>query len=147
MAFFEVWNTDASPAPVRSGPEDPIPAEIVLSPPKNGTRIRVVDFLPVTRDIMPGEAHSVFSAFGGAHSLGAGIGANRHPMMHRTETIDYGIVLKGEITMVMDEGEIVARAGDIVVQRGTNHAWVNRSDAPCRIAFILIDGRFEGGLV
>lgn len=144
--FFEVWNTAASPAPVRGEPEDPVPADIVLSPPKHGTRLRVIDFQPVTRGLTPDEAKAAFGAFGGAHSLDAGSGPKRHPLMHRTETIDYGIVLEGEITMLMDEGEIVACAGDIVIQRGTNHAWVNRSGALCRIAFILIDGRFEGGL-
>jgi uncharacterized cupin superfamily protein len=66
--------------------------------------------------------------------------------MHRTETIDYGIVLEGEITLIVDEGETIVRAGDIVIQRGTNHGWANRSRSNCRIAFILIDGRFSGGL-
>jgi len=66
--------------------------------------------------------------------------------MHRTETVDYGIVLEGEITLVMDVGETVVRAGDIVVQRGTNHGWANRSDRNCRIAFVLIDGTYEDGL-
>jgi quercetin dioxygenase-like cupin family protein len=61
--------------------------------------------------------------------------------MHRTKTVDYGIVLSGEITMVLDEEEVPLQAGDIVVQRGTNHAWSNRSDKPCRMAFILIDGK------
>lgn len=63
--------------------------------------------------------------------------------MHRTETIDYGIVLEGEIVLIMDEGETTVRAGDIVIQRGTNHGWSNRSDRNCRIAFILIDGAFD----
>ena len=66
--------------------------------------------------------------------------------MHRTETIDYGIVLEGEITLIMDEGETVVRAGDIVIQRGTNHGWANRTDRNCRIAFILIDGTFAPDL-
>ena len=66
--------------------------------------------------------------------------------MHRTETIDYGIVLEGEIVLIMDEGETVVRAGDVVIQRGTNHGWANRSDQICRIAFILIDGAFEPDL-
>ena len=66
--------------------------------------------------------------------------------MHRTETVDYGIVLQGEITLIMDEGEALCRAGDIIIQRGTNHGWANRSNENCRIAFILIDGRFEDGL-
>ena len=66
--------------------------------------------------------------------------------MHRTETIDYGIVLEGEIVLILDEEETVCRQGDIVIQRGTNHGWANRSDRNCRIAFILIDGEFVDGL-
>lgn len=69
-----------------------------------------------------------------------------HPFMHRTETIDYGIVLEGELVLILDRGETTVRAGDIVVQRGTNHAWANRSEKMCRIAFILIDGQFVDGL-
>jgi uncharacterized cupin superfamily protein len=66
--------------------------------------------------------------------------------MHRTETIDYAIVLNGEITMLLDESEVLLKAGDILVQCGTNHAWVNRSNASCSVAFILIDGKNEEGL-
>lgn len=65
-----------------------------------------------------------------------------HPLMHRTETIDYGIVLEGEITLILDREERNIQAGDIIVQCGTNHAWANRSDKICRIAFMLIDGKF-----
>jgi uncharacterized cupin superfamily protein len=64
-------------------------------------------------------------------------------MMHRTETIDYAIVLVGEIDLVLDDSVVRLHAGDVVVQCGTNHAWSNRSGAPCTIAFILIDGAFE----
>jgi uncharacterized cupin superfamily protein len=78
--------------------------------------------------------------------MSGGEGKSRHPHMHRTETVDYGIVLEGEITLLVDEGETVVRAGDIVIQRGTNHGWANRSNANCRIAFILIDGQFVDGL-
>jgi quercetin dioxygenase-like cupin family protein len=63
----------------------------------------------------------------------------RHPGMHRTRTLDYAIVLSGEIYAVLDEGEVLLEAGDVLVQRGTNHAWSNRSDRPCRIAFVLVD--------
>jgi len=66
--------------------------------------------------------------------------------MHRTETIDYAIVLSGEITMLLDDEDVVLKAGDILVQCGTNHAWSNRSNAPAVVAFILIDGAFEPGL-
>ena len=63
----------------------------------------------------------------------------RHPGMHRTRTLDYAIVLSGEIYAVLDEGEVLLKAGDVLVQRGTNHAWSNRSARPCRIAFVLVD--------
>jgi uncharacterized cupin superfamily protein len=66
--------------------------------------------------------------------------------MHRTETIDYAIVVSGEITMLLDVGEVVLQAGDILVQCGTNHAWVNRSNAAAVVIFVLIDGEFEPGL-
>ena len=61
--------------------------------------------------------------------------------MHRTKSIDYAIILQGEIDMLLDDGEVHLKAGDILVQRGTSHAWVNRGDKPCRIAFVLIDAK------
>ena len=66
-----------------------------------------------------------------------------HPLMHRTESVDYGIVISGEMTLVLDKGETLLKAGDVVIQRGTNHAWANRSGKPCRMLFILVDGQFE----
>ena len=66
-----------------------------------------------------------------------------HPLMHRTETVDYALCLAGEIYLVLDDSEVLIKAGDTVVQRGTNHAWSNRSDQPCRMMFVLVDGTFE----
>jgi len=63
--------------------------------------------------------------------------------MHRTESVDYGVVMEGEITLVLDQGEVQLRAGSVVVQRGTNHAWANRSGKPCRMLFVLIDGEYD----
>ena len=65
--------------------------------------------------------------------------SSRHPGMHETATIDYALVLEGEIVALMDEGEKVMRAGDVLIQRGTMHAWANRSGAPVKMAFILVD--------
>jgi uncharacterized cupin superfamily protein len=65
-------------------------------------------------------------------------GAPRHAMMHRTRSIDYAVVISGEIDMLLDEGEVHLKAGDAIVQQATNHAWVNRGTEPCRIAFVLI---------
>jgi uncharacterized cupin superfamily protein len=67
--------------------------------------------------------------------------AARHPFTHRTRSIDYAFVLEGEIDMLLDDTEVRLRAGDILVQQGTNHAWVNNSKANCRIAFVLIDAQ------
>ena len=61
--------------------------------------------------------------------------------MHRTDSVDYAIMLEGELVAIMDEGETVLRAGDVLIQRGTSHAWANRSGQPARIAFVLVSGQ------
>ena len=66
-----------------------------------------------------------------------------HPLMHRTETVDYAVVLEGEITMLLDDSEVPLKAGDVVIQRGTNHAWSNRSGTPVRMLYVLMDARFD----
>ena len=149
-AFFEIWNTRATPAPIDRASGEPPEEGIILAPPPGGTRIRVVEFPPEddsVRRTTPEEARARFAEMNAAgastHDGGEG---SRHAFMHRTETIDYGIILDGEITLVLDVGETVARRGDIVIQRGTNHGWSNRSNRPCRVAFVLIDGRFDDGL-
>jgi hypothetical protein len=147
--FYEVWNTRDTPAPIDRRSGEPREEQLTLTPPKNGTRIRVLDFPPETRAIEQMDAAAARRHFLEINAAGAsthGDGKSRHPFMHRTETIDYGIVLEGEITLLVDEGETTVRAGDIVVQRGTNHSWANRSGQNCRVAFILIDGEFTDGL-
>jgi hypothetical protein len=144
--FYEVWNTRETPARIDRASGEPPEEGIQLAPPANGTRIRVLD-IPPEGDWLASmsseqiQAHFAEVGAGDATSAGA-----RHALMHRTETVDYGIVLEGEITLVMDVGETIVRAGDIVVQRGTNHGWANRSGQNCRIAFVLIDGQYEDGL-
>lgn len=148
--FYEVWNTRETPARIDRASGEPAESSIQLVPPKNGTRIRVLDFPPDDerlRNVSPEEARAHFAAIGAGEVSSHTGGGSRHAFMHRTETIDYGIVLEGEITLIVDEGETVVRAGDIVVQRGTNHGWANRSEKNCRIAFILIDGKFDDGVI
>jgi mannose-6-phosphate isomerase-like protein (cupin superfamily) len=147
--FYEIWNTRETPARIDRHSGEPAESSVSLAPPRHGTRIRVLDIPPETGDAQPAagaQARELFAAIGAAGALAHSPGEARHPHMHRTETIDYGIVLQGEITLLVDEGETVVRAGDIVIQRGTNHGWANRSGSNCRIAFILIDGKFEDGL-
>lgn len=144
--FHEIWNTRATPAPIDPASGEPHEDGIVLAPPKGGTRIRVLDIPPEGdkfATLTEEERIAHFAEIGAGDALAQG---NRHAFMHRTETVDYGIVLEGEIVLIMDEGETLCRTGDIIVQRGTNHGWANRSDANCRIAFILVDGAFTGGL-
>ena len=71
--------------------------------------------------------------------IGAGQSDARHATMHRTKSIDYAVVISGEIDMLLDDSEVHLKAGDVLVQQGTNHAWVNRGKENCRIAFVLID--------
>ena len=148
--FYEVWNTRQTPALIDRTSGEPHEDGIVLAPPKNGTRIRVLDIPPEgdrLKNVSAEEAVRHFEEIGaGGSARHTDNASSRHPFMHRTETIDYGIVLEGEIVLIVDEGETTVRAGDIVIQRGTNHAWANRSNANCRIAFVLIDGTFEEGL-
>ena len=89
--------------------------------------------------------NAAFTEIGDAHASTVRAGSP-HPLMHRTESIDYGVVISGEMTLILDKGETLLREADVVIQRGTNHAWANRSGKPCRMLFILVDGRFEPGI-
>ena len=145
--FHEIWNTRSTPAPIDAGSDEPDEAGISLLPPPGGTRIRILDIPPDDGTVanLPREAvRSLFEAIGAGHALAED---PPHPLMHRTETVDYGIVLEGELVLILDEGETLVRAGDVIVQRGTSHAWANRSASNARIAFVLVDGRFEGDLL
>jgi len=147
--FHEIWNTRETPARIDRNGGEPFEAQLTLAPPRNGTRIRVLDIPPETEATARTDAataRALFASIGAADASTAGAANARHPFMHRTQTIDYAIVLDGEITLILDEAETTIRAGDIVIQRGTNHGWANRSGRNCRIAFILIDGEFVDGL-
>jgi mannose-6-phosphate isomerase-like protein (cupin superfamily) len=148
VTLREIWNTQASPALIGRIASEPREEGVTLAPPRRGTRIRVCDFDPERHDVDEKEraaALSEFAAIGGADAFRGG-GDGLHAMMHRTETVDYGIVLEGEIVLVLEETETLLKAGDVVVQFGTNHAWSNRSDKVCRMAFVLIDGAFDADL-
>jgi mannose-6-phosphate isomerase-like protein (cupin superfamily) len=147
--FYEVWNTRETPALIDRNGTEPFEETLTLVPPRNGTRIRVLDIEPEGDEIDAIDAETArqhFAKVGAADASTHRGNDARHPYMHRTESIDYGIVLEGEITLIVDEGETTLHAGDIVVQRGTNHGWANRSGKNCRIAFILIDGCYTDGL-
>ncbi|HSG55210.1 MAG TPA: cupin domain-containing protein [Paracoccaceae bacterium] len=147
--FHEIWNTRATPAPIDAASGEPAEDGIQLAPPKGGTRIRILDIPPDADNldaVTPEQARAHFAQIGAADAASHSGEGSRHAHMHRTETIDYGIVLEGEIVLLLDKGETTVRAGEIVIQRGTNHGWANRSDRNCRIVFILIDGAFDDSL-
>jgi quercetin dioxygenase-like cupin family protein len=109
-----IWCSDATPADIAIGEhaEDMGARKLGTAPPANGSRVTIIDFPPGNK-----------------------------PAMHRTETIDYVFVLAGEIDMDMDQSTVHMKTGDVMVQRGTNHSWVNRSDKPARLAFVLLDAK------
>ena len=142
----DLWRTNEMPAIIkRRYDKEPTdgPRKIVANP--NGTVVRISQIPPDPENLrnMDGEqARKVFEALGNPEA--STFEQNkRHPYMHRTETIDYAIILEGEMYLVLDDTEVLLKAGDVVIQCGTNHAWSNRSDKPCKVAFILIDGKYD----
>lgn len=144
--FHEIWNTATSPAPIDNG-DDPTRKPLQLSPGALGSVIRVVDIPPdsAQNTISSEAAAQAFAEIGQAHA-GTATATDRHRLMHRTETVDYGIVTEGEVWLVLDDQDVHLSRGDVVVQRGTNHAWSNRTEQMARMVFILLDGRFAQGL-
>jgi mannose-6-phosphate isomerase-like protein (cupin superfamily) len=144
----DIWRTHDTPAPVVVLAEEPTLGPRRQLPTKNGTVLRINTYPPeseAVRNLDPGASREVFASLGNEKAATFGRGG-RHPLMHRTETIDYAIVLEGEIHMVLDQVDVHLKAGDVVVQCGANHAWSNRSSKPCKVAFVLIDGRFDPAL-
>ena len=134
----EMWVTSQYP-PDYSSTEDRAKTKVGLIPPANGTIFRVVDFPPIKPETEKMDINTMMKVVGD-HAPAKGV-PPRHPMMHRTRSLDYAIIMSGEIDMLLDDGEVHLKAGDVVVQQATNHAWVNRGKEVCRIAFILMDGR------
>lgn len=133
------WIDRGSPAEY-DGPEETCTGDFVLHPPRMGSTFRCVEFLPEDPEVLATlDGKSAFAEMGAGDNI---VEDARHPFFHRTNSLDYAIVLTGEIWMVMDseEEDTLLRAGDVVIQRGNNHAWSNRGTEPCIIAFVLIDG-------
>ena len=134
----KLWVTEAAPAPLSF--TDDSGAKPTALPPDLGTALLVVEFPPLD----PAEAAKMDPNFMmkiiGDRALRRGLPV-RHPLMHRTRTVDYAVVLSGEIDMMLDDSVVHVRAGDVIVQQATNHAWINRGTQPCRILFALIDSR------
>lgn len=143
VALTDLWATPAAGTPLDPG-ADPVDRPLVLHPPEGGTVFRIIQFDPEDpAELARTDGATAFASMGAGADVVAGA---RHPYMHRTETVDYVVVLSGSITMLLDEEDVELHAGDVVVQNGTNHAWSNRTDEPCRVAFVLVDrGPAAGG--
>jgi hypothetical protein len=137
FGMTNLWVTDGSPAD-NTGAGDAAARPVVLEPPAGGTIFRVVEF-PPDHTLAGFDRTAAFESMGAGHAMDRD--ASRHPGMHKTATVDYALVLRGEIWALLDEGETLLRAGDVLVQRGTNHAWSNRSADPCLVAFILVSAQ------
>ncbi|MCD0476316.1 cupin domain-containing protein [Flavobacterium sp. EDS] len=122
LIISDIWSTDSMP--VQLSEEKIIENTAFPHTPKNGTYFRYVQ-------IPPDKNLGITAAVG-----------QPHPLMHQTATLDYIVILSGEIYLIMDEGETLLQAGDIVIQRGTNHAWSNKSDEPCIQLAVLVDASF-----
>jgi len=135
-----LWVTDSTPAGLREQ-GDAGNREIGIVPPSSGTIFRIVEFGPA-KDVQADDhtRRQIFERMGVAPE-GPSRENPRDPGMHRTRTVDYVLILSGEIDMLLDESEVHLNAGDVVIQRGTNHAWVNRGNQPCKVAFVLIDAQ------
>ena len=137
LKLTEIWETRASPAD-NSGTRDAGDHDRRIEPVDNGSVFRVIEYPPDRERLKTLAPEAFFRAMGAKPADAA---TRKHPGMHKTDTIDYCVVLSGEIWAVLDEGEVLLRAGDCLVQRGTHHAWSNRTEAPCVIAFVLVDAK------
>jgi hypothetical protein len=137
LVLTDLWETTGAPAS-NEGHADAAARPVRLEPPANGTLFRVVEFPPDAAWRKKTDLREGFDAIGAAHAQDT---ASSDPMMHKTATVDYAIVMKGELWAVMEKGETLLKAGDVLVQRGTNHSWSNRTDQPALVAFILVSAK------
>ena len=149
VIFHNMWTTKSSPARY-DGPDEETSVDLPLPPPSAGTTFRLIEFPPESKVDQVDEetAKRAFEEYGADGALQHGESdqqKKQHSFMHQTDTVDYALCLSGEMTMYLDDSEVVMKAGDVMVQRGTNHAWVNKSEEYCTMAFILIDGEGDRG--
>ena len=135
----EFWRTHCSPAALGANADaDQGPAR--LEPPPGGTLFRFFEIPPqdkaASSEAIEKRAAELFASVGASHCR---VDTRRHWLMHTTKTIDYVLLLRGEITLLMDEGEVDLQPFDAVIQRGTNHSWINRGKEPALLMAVLVD--------
>jgi mannose-6-phosphate isomerase-like protein (cupin superfamily) len=139
ITALNLWVTDSYP-PGFVFTDDPVAKPSGIWPPDNGTRFRVIEFPPLDSATEARMEASFLQKTVGERAPSRGLPVS-HPLMHRTRTVDYAVVLSGEIDMTLDDSVVHLKPGDVVIQQATNHAWINRGAQPCRILFVLMDAR------
>ena len=137
LALTDLWVTNGSPAD-NGGDADAADRPVILEPPANGTIFRIVEFPPDSTWRGGADAKEAFEAIGASHATDD---SHADPMMHKTATVDYLTILKGEIWAILDEEEIRLEQGDVMIQRGTNHSWSVRTDEPCLVGVVLVNAK------
>jgi hypothetical protein len=133
LTITDLWETFDAPAD-NSGRKDNAQRPVHLEPSARGSIFRIVEFPPDAAWKNSGDADAAFAALQASHAADR---SSTVPGMHKTSSVDYALVLEGEIWAVMDTEERLLQAGDVLVQRGTNHAWANKTDRNCRVMFVL----------
>jgi mannose-6-phosphate isomerase-like protein (cupin superfamily) len=139
IAAVNLWITDSYP-PTLTFKDDPATKPIGISPPDNGTKLRVVEFPPLDPATEAKMESNFLMKSVGDRAPARGLPV-KHPLMHRTRSLDYAVVLSGEIDMMLDASLVHLKPGDVVVQQATNHGWINHGTQPCRILFVLMDSK------
>lgn len=134
LALTDLWETASAPAR-NEGAADAAARPVRLEPPPRGTILRIVEFPPDSAWRNRADARAAFDSIQAGHAPDK---SSSDPMMHKTNTVDYIIILRGEIHAIMDASETLLRAGDVLVQRGTNHSWSVRGTEPCILAAVLV---------
>ena len=139
IGLYEAWNDEGATI-VRTNHEDVAKGDIVLGPPANGVRVRWFSIAPFGKDVSADEQleslNEAFDAMGGHDSR---VNVDTHPGMHLTKTMDVVAVFKGRIKLIMEDGEVELKPGDVVIQRGTNHAWEAVGDETAICLGVLVD--------
>ena len=137
----EIWVTDGAPAD-NAVNKDLADRPIRLEPPDNGTIFRFFSLLPQNKSASAQELEeqsaAAFQAMGATHCR---VDTSRNPGMHKTRTVDYVILLEGDVTLILEKQEVRLKPFDVVVQRGTNHAWVNNGATPALLVAVLVDAK------
>jgi hypothetical protein len=136
LSVAEVWHADSLPTHVQD--ESSGPAGAITAPAASGLAVRLAVFPPdddIDAEKMAAYEASMSELYGDQGDLGS---SHEIAGMHRTETVDILTVVDGQIWILLDEGEAVLRKGDSIIQRGTRHAWRNRSDRPCTLVSVVL---------